>query len=329
MTIPEHVEILRRGPRTWNAWRAENPSIVPDLSGIALSIGDRQMGPINGGPINLSRALMSDAAFYYATLTGADMRGSDLTNADLRGARLEEVDLTGADLAGAQLDGAALRGAVLTATNLCGASLADAQGLTSEQIGEAEGDLGTVLPSDMARPPVWSVGQEYYHVQKVAVQDETASRNAASASHEVSPMRAREESTFTATPQEAPGDRHAPVAESHRANGREAWPSRGHTEEPVTDTSSDVPLARSQMNWNAAPALPTAAPREKAERPTQAAVPVPEETQPLIPAGHTERGLDHSEAAGHGAGQENKHVSWLVGGPRRAGRPARNWRDRA
>ncbi|MGD8528999.1 MAG: hypothetical protein PVH06_10030, partial [Methyloceanibacter sp.] len=26
---------------------------------------------------------------------------------------------------------------------------------------------------------------------------------------------------------------------------------------------------------------------------------------------------------------ENKHVSWLVGGPRRTGRPARHWRDRA
>jgi len=88
MTIPEHMEILRRGPRVWNAWRAENPSIVPDLAGIALSIGDRQMGPINGGPINLSRALLNEAALYYATLTGADMRGADLTNADLRGARL-------------------------------------------------------------------------------------------------------------------------------------------------------------------------------------------------------------------------------------------------
>ena len=190
MTIPEHIEILRRGPRVWNAWRAENPAVVPDLAGIALSIGDRQMGPINGGPINLSRALLNEATLYFATLTGADLRGSNLTNADLRGARLEGVDLTGADLAGAQLDGASLAGAVLKAANLSGASLADVRDLTTDQIGEADGNLGTVLPYDLERPALWSVGQGTVHIETAyeaveAPEDEPAM---AETSEEPAPM---------------------------------------------------------------------------------------------------------------------------------------------
>ena len=33
---PEHLEILRRGVKEWNAWRAEHPEIRPDLNGAYL-----------------------------------------------------------------------------------------------------------------------------------------------------------------------------------------------------------------------------------------------------------------------------------------------------
>jgi len=42
--------------------------------------------------------------------------------------------------------------------------------------------------------------------------------------------------------------------------------------------------------------------------------------------GQSGNGASHGEDHGD---SENKHVSWLVGGPRRARRPVRNWRDRA
>ncbi|MCK4276407.1 MAG: pentapeptide repeat-containing protein, partial [Phycisphaerae bacterium] len=84
----EHIEVLRCGPRSWNEWRGENPSIVPNLVGLALSIGDRQMGPINGGPINLAHARLRHAFLRFATLTGADLVGADLADTDLREARL-------------------------------------------------------------------------------------------------------------------------------------------------------------------------------------------------------------------------------------------------
>ena len=48
--LNQRFEALRRGPRSWNVWRAQNPSTIPNLTGIALSVGERQMGPISGGP---------------------------------------------------------------------------------------------------------------------------------------------------------------------------------------------------------------------------------------------------------------------------------------
>ncbi|WP_280139290.1 pentapeptide repeat-containing protein [Methyloceanibacter marginalis] len=155
----EHVEFLRRGPRPWNEWRAENPSILPNLVGVVLSIGDRQMGPINGGPINLAHARLRHAFLRFATLTGADLRGADLADADLREARLERADLSGADLSDAQLDGVDFANARLAGANLCGASLAGARNLTTAQLHEAEGDAATVLPANVERPLIWTVSQ--------------------------------------------------------------------------------------------------------------------------------------------------------------------------
>jgi uncharacterized protein YjbI with pentapeptide repeats len=88
-----HIEILRRGPRAWNAWRSENPEVVPNLSGLTLSVGQRQMGPINGGPINLASTRLRHASLRFATLTGADLTSADLWDADLSDARLDRVNL--------------------------------------------------------------------------------------------------------------------------------------------------------------------------------------------------------------------------------------------
>jgi Pentapeptide repeats (8 copies) len=155
----QHLELLRRGPRPWNEWRAENPSIIPNLVGVTLSIGDRQLGPINGGPINLAYARLRHAFLRFATLTEAGLEGADLSDTDLRDARLESADLSGADLSDALLDRADFAGAKLTGTNLCGASLLDVRNLTQEQLYEAEGDAFTVLPGHLSRPTLWAVAQ--------------------------------------------------------------------------------------------------------------------------------------------------------------------------
>ena len=120
---PQDVEILRSGPRAWNAWRENNPSTVPDLTGITLRLSERQMGPINGGPINLKSALLQGAFLRFATLSAADLEAADMSAADLMHARFDRANLSAANLSNAQLDHADLSGATLTKVDLCGASL--------------------------------------------------------------------------------------------------------------------------------------------------------------------------------------------------------------
>jgi hypothetical protein len=97
----EHVQILRRGPRAWNAWRRDNPSQIPNLDDAALSLGERQLGPINGGPINLRSASIRRAFFRSANLSAADLEAGDLSGANLAYARLDRANLKAANLQGA------------------------------------------------------------------------------------------------------------------------------------------------------------------------------------------------------------------------------------
>jgi hypothetical protein len=134
---PDHAEILRSGPTAWNAWREENPSIVPDLAGIALKLSERQMGPINGGPINLKSALLQEAMLPFATLSAAELEAADLSGADLVHARLDRANLRAANLSGAQLGHANFAAADLTNAILCGASLSFAN-LTAADLQAAD-----------------------------------------------------------------------------------------------------------------------------------------------------------------------------------------------
>lgn len=151
----KHVETLRRGPRSWNQWRAQNPSLTPNLTGIALSVAERQMGPISGGPINFSFTRLRQASLRFATLTGANFEMADLSEADLSDARLEGANLSGADLGEALLERANFAGARLGGANLSGANLAEARNLSQAQIDEALGDALTMLPEHLSRPAGW------------------------------------------------------------------------------------------------------------------------------------------------------------------------------
>jgi hypothetical protein len=150
-----HVEALRRGPRSWNAWRAQNPSLTPNLEGITLSAAERQMGPISGGPINFSFARLRGASLRFATLSGANLEMGDLSDADLCDARLDGANLRGAELGDALLERADFAGARLGGANLAGASLKEARNLTQAQIDEAFGDARTCLPPHLSRPEGW------------------------------------------------------------------------------------------------------------------------------------------------------------------------------
>lgn len=155
----EHIEVLRRGPRAWNAWRTRNPSMLPILTCIALSASERQMGPVNGGPINLASARLRRASFRFATLSGANLETADLSNADLTDTRLDGANLTNADLSQAVLDRTDFAGAKLTGANLCGTNLQKTRNLTQGQLANTIGDVYTILPSHLHSPLSWAGSQ--------------------------------------------------------------------------------------------------------------------------------------------------------------------------
>lgn len=120
---PNHAEILRGGSDAWNAWREQNPSTIPDLTGIALPLSESPMESLSGGPVNLQSALLQEAVLRFARLSTVNLEAADLTGADLTHARLDQANLNAAKLTNARSDYANFSGASLTRANLRGASL--------------------------------------------------------------------------------------------------------------------------------------------------------------------------------------------------------------
>ena len=155
MSVISQLEILRQGPHAWNAWRAQHPGERPLLSHLALTLSERQWGPMHGGPINLKSAILPDASLRFASLLDADLQAADLTRADLVHARLDRANLKDAILKDAVLDSANLAEADLRRANLSGASLKDVRNLTQSQIDNTIGDETTVLPDYLEVPNAW------------------------------------------------------------------------------------------------------------------------------------------------------------------------------
>jgi hypothetical protein len=149
MANKEHVALLRQGVEVWNAWRKENPNIMPDLTRADLTRADLTRADLTRADLtradltraDLTRADLAGARLYRADLIGARLGGADLTGADLTNAILVRADLTGARLYRAMLYGAILGGADLTDAILTGARLyrADLIGarLTSTDLSKA------------------------------------------------------------------------------------------------------------------------------------------------------------------------------------------------
>ncbi|MDQ7823401.1 MAG: protein kinase [Candidatus Eremiobacteraeota bacterium] len=167
MDTLDYVEMLRRSVDEWNAWRAKNPQITPDLSQKDLSrmnlkgVNFRKVylvktnfqeaylreADLEGafleraflrmadlGSANLTRANLYKANMRRADLWKANLQSVSLKAADLGKAILQEVNLEGANLEHAILEkanlkGANLRNAIFTGANLLGASL---EGITFE-----------------------------------------------------------------------------------------------------------------------------------------------------------------------------------------------------
>lgn len=152
MARKEDKKIIEQGVTAWNAWRKNNPGMVPDLYNIDIS--DQNWDGANftrtdfvkatlnnthlenarfNGVLDESGNSIGRAYFVEAKLRGAHLKNAvlsranlikaDFTYADLRGADLSEADLTDAIFVGADLTGANLNRAQLVNTNFKNAKL--------------------------------------------------------------------------------------------------------------------------------------------------------------------------------------------------------------
>jgi hypothetical protein len=87
----------------WNAWRARNPDLVPDLSGVDLRDADLRDAYL--GRMNLAGADLSRANLCNAKLGRADLSGANLTRCDLERASLVDAKLAGTQLVGCTVYG--------------------------------------------------------------------------------------------------------------------------------------------------------------------------------------------------------------------------------
>ncbi|MFC2170437.1 toll/interleukin-1 receptor domain-containing protein [Calditrichota bacterium] len=120
MANPEHLAILKKGVKEWNAWREANPDIRPELSGADLS-------STNLSNANLSDADIIDTLLSYADLSSADLRhayiaSTGLMHANLIKANLGEANLSFTDLSSADLRHADLSDAYFSSANFSGAN---------------------------------------------------------------------------------------------------------------------------------------------------------------------------------------------------------------
>ncbi|MEJ2118664.1 MAG: pentapeptide repeat-containing protein, partial [Alphaproteobacteria bacterium] len=155
MANSDHLEILCQGPKVWNAWRDENPQIIPDLSKVNVALSERQFGPSEGGPINLRAVNLEGANLRFTTLTEADLEGARLVGADLLHAKLDRAKLIATDLTDAMLDHADLTDARFERTVVIGTSFLNARNLTQAQLDGAFGDATTKLPDALTPPESW------------------------------------------------------------------------------------------------------------------------------------------------------------------------------
>jgi hypothetical protein len=125
MADPEHLKLLQQGVAVWNAWRAEKPTIRPDLTGAFLK-GE------NLNKANLRQANLVGAKLINTGLLGADLSEADLSGADLAATLIDagvtetglaEANLTRTNFTGADLIGANLSKALLVETNFADATL--------------------------------------------------------------------------------------------------------------------------------------------------------------------------------------------------------------
>src|ERR1035441_3774857 len=111
-----HLAILKQGVPAWNRWRAENPSICPDLA-------DADLSKTNFRHVNFAKTNLRSANLRKARLRESDFTEADLSQANLQWAVLSKSNFTGATLRNADLNRSSFRWADATGADFTGANL--------------------------------------------------------------------------------------------------------------------------------------------------------------------------------------------------------------
>lgn len=86
MADQQQLELLRQGIDAWNTWRAQHPTIYPDLREASLS--EANLSTVNLSAVNLSSAYLNAASLNAANLSTANLSAAYLYRAELIGANL-------------------------------------------------------------------------------------------------------------------------------------------------------------------------------------------------------------------------------------------------
>jgi hypothetical protein len=162
------LDLLKKGVPEWNAWRASEREVKPDLrgadfkgrdlSGADFREGDFRNAELSGA--DLSRTRFMEARLDGANCISADFDAADLTGAEARDARfvganffeacLAEANFDGAHLAGADLAGANLRSALFHKADLRGAEIRFADACRAD-LTETDLRHASLINSDLSR----------------------------------------------------------------------------------------------------------------------------------------------------------------------------------
>lgn len=147
---PTVIELLAQNIRYTSSDRVDLKYQIDILSRIwqfhARSWWDH---PIKLEP-DLRNIDLNGMELWSVHLKGFFLEKANLSKCYLRKANLDKTILWNATLKGADLTGASFLGA-----RLQGANLLDTMGLTQRQLDDAEGNLETLIPSNLSRPSKW------------------------------------------------------------------------------------------------------------------------------------------------------------------------------
>jgi uncharacterized protein YjbI with pentapeptide repeats len=137
----QHLKLLLTGATSWNAWRANEPSIRPDLRDADLL--RKRLDGFDFRGADLRGAVLSCAESRSSNFEGADLTDADLSHGVFNRSSFRLATMKGVDLTKAKLKGCNFGGAKLESATLIDADLMPAYPLEDQVAAEREKEMKT------------------------------------------------------------------------------------------------------------------------------------------------------------------------------------------